>query len=155
MLEKHECSGYGQEVDVWACGVVLYTLLVGFPPFWHRKQLMMIRQIMEGHYSFTSAEWADISQSPKDLISQMLVVDPNIRLNINQCLSHEFLTATRSRRGSVTASDIKTFNPRKAWRLVIIRVMFLVRISRLKSTPEPLSLHTAALSPYQMRLFIS
>jgi len=152
MVEKHECSGYGQEVDVWACGVVLYTLLVGFPPFWHRKQLMMIRQIMEGHYSFASAEWADVSQSPKDLISQMLVVDPNTRVNINQCLSHEFL-ANISRRGSLGASNKKKFNPRKAWRLVIIKVRFIVRISRLKGIPEPLSLHTAALSPYKMKLF--
>jgi len=161
MVEKDECTGYGQEVDVWACGVVLYTLLVGFPPFWHRKQLMMIRQIMEGKYSFASAEWADISQSPKDLISKMLVVDPNTRLNINQCLNHDFFHTNRSRRGSLaklstdTSPNIptKTFNPRKAWRLVILTVKFLVRIRRLKATPEPLSLKTASKSPYKMRMF--
>jgi serine/threonine protein kinase len=43
MVERDECDGYGKEVDVWACGVILYTLLVGFPPFWNRKQLAMIR----------------------------------------------------------------------------------------------------------------
>ena len=43
MVETSECEGYGLEVDIWACGVILYTLLVGFPPFWHRKQLLMIR----------------------------------------------------------------------------------------------------------------
>lgn len=161
MVEKHECNGYGQEVDVWACGVVLYTLLVGFPPFWHRKQLMMIRQIMEGNYSYASAEWADISQSPKDLIAQMLVVDPNTRLNIQQCLTHEFLHMNRSRRGSlgkiscdpVPLIPTKTFNPRKAWRVLILTVKFVVRIRRLKATPEPLSLQTASVAPYKMRLF--
>jgi len=159
MVEKHECHGYGQEVDVWACGVVLYTLLVGFPPFWHRKQLMMIRQIMEGNYSFASAEWVDISQSPKDLISQMLVVEPTNRVNIRQCLFHEFFMTSRSRRGSMakisleSAPPMKIFNPRKTWRIVILRVQFLVRIRRLKATPEPLSLKTAAESPYKMRMF--
>lgn len=152
MVERHECSGYGQEVDVWACGVVLYTLLVGFPPFWHRKQLMMIRQIMEAKYSFESAEWADISKSAKDLISKILVVEPNLRLNINQCLTHEFFIASRSRRGSL-ATPSKTFKPRKVWRLVITAVKFIVRIRRLKATPEPLSLKTASVSPYKMRMF--
>lgn len=76
--------GYSQEVDMyvcaqgnpakqicivsphlslcsWACGVIMFTLLVGCPPFWHRKQMVMLRNIMEGKYSFTSPEWADIS----------------------------------------------------------------------------------------------
>lgn len=45
----------------WACGVIMFTLLVGCPPFWHRKQMVMLRNIMEGKYSFTSPEWADIT----------------------------------------------------------------------------------------------
>ncbi|KAG8238870.1 hypothetical protein J437_LFUL017672 [Ladona fulva] len=45
----------------WACGVVMYTLLVGCPPFWHRKQMVMLRNIMEGKYSFASPEWDDIT----------------------------------------------------------------------------------------------
>ena len=36
MVEQDECDGYGFEVDIWAGGVVLYTMLAGFPPFWHR-----------------------------------------------------------------------------------------------------------------------
>jgi len=158
MVERHECAGYAQEVDVWACGVVLYTLLVGFPPFWHRKQLMMIRQIMEAKYSFDSAEWADISKSAKDLISLMLVVEPSDRLSINQSLMHEFFHTTMSRRGSKTSESlpslpVKTFNPRKTWRVVLKTIKFVVRISRLKATPEPLSLKTASVSPYKMRMF--
>lgn len=39
----------------------MFTLLVGCPPFWHRKQMIMLRNIMEGKYSFTSPEWADIT----------------------------------------------------------------------------------------------
>jgi len=156
MVERHECAGYAQEVDVWACGVVLYTLLVGFPPFWHRKQLMMIRQIMEAKYSFDSAEWADISKSAKDLISLMLVVEPSERLSINQSLMHEFFHTTR--RGSKASESlpslpVKTFNPRKMWRVVLKTIKFVVRISRLKATPEPLSLKTASVSPYKMRMF--
>ncbi|XP_065364347.1 phosphorylase b kinase gamma catalytic chain, skeletal muscle/heart isoform isoform X1 [Calliphora vicina] len=82
--------GYGREVDIWACGVVMFTLLVGCPPFWHRKQMVMLRNIMEGKYSFTSPEWADISEDPKDLIRKCLVVDPAQRITVQEVLHHPF-----------------------------------------------------------------
>jgi len=57
------------------CGECLFmywhdvlTRLVGCPPFWHRKQLIMVRMIMEGKYSFASPEWDDISENAKDLV---------------------------------------------------------------------------------------
>lgn len=64
-----DAEGYGKEVDLWACGVIMYTLLVGFPPFWHRKQMIMLRNIMEGKYEFCSPEWDDITEEAKDLVS--------------------------------------------------------------------------------------
>lgn len=60
--------GYRLEVDMWAIGVIMYTLLCGAPPFWHRKQMQMLRMIMEAKYSFGTPEWDDISQPPKDLV---------------------------------------------------------------------------------------
>ncbi|TNN04003.1 hypothetical protein fugu_001032 [Takifugu bimaculatus] len=60
--------GYGKEVDLWACGVILFTLLAGSPPFWHRKQMLMLRMIMEGRYQFSSPEWDDRSDTVKDLV---------------------------------------------------------------------------------------
>ena len=71
MYENSE--GYAKEVDLWACGVIMYTLLVGFPPFWHRKQMIMLRNIMEGKYEFCSPEWDDITEQPKDLVSQAFI----------------------------------------------------------------------------------
>ena len=86
--------GYGMEVDMWACGVILFTLydalirmknkqqkriflififfyfrLSGSPPFWHRRQVIMLRMIMEANYSFSSPEWDEISEKAKDLVS--------------------------------------------------------------------------------------
>ena len=52
--------------------------------------MVMLRNIMEGKYSFSSPEWADISESPKDLIRQLLVVDPDKRISIQGALSHPF-----------------------------------------------------------------
>ena len=130
-----------------------------------RKQLMMIRQIMEGRYSFSSAEWSDISHSPKDLISRMLIVDHKERLTVNLCLQHDFISPEyNNRRESRTSETLSTslatmtvienkFDAKRVWRLGLRAVQFLVRIRRLKATPEPLSLATAATSPYKMRAF--
>lgn len=69
-----ECSmnddhpGYGKEVDMWSTGVIMYTLLAGSPPFWHRKQMLMLRMIMSGNYQFGSPEWDDYSDTVKDLV---------------------------------------------------------------------------------------
>lgn len=71
----------------------MFTLLVGCPPFWHRKQMIMLRNIMEGKYSFTSPEWVDISEDPKDLIRKCLVVDPEKRITAKEALAHPFFNA--------------------------------------------------------------
>jgi len=53
--------------------------LVGCPPFWHRKQLIMVRMIMEGKYSFASPEWDDVSENAKDLVRlQQLKLIPGL-----------------------------------------------------------------------------
>lgn len=57
----------------WACGVIMFTLLVGCPPFWHRKQMVMLRNIMEGKYSFTSPEWAEISGEKRENFGEVIV----------------------------------------------------------------------------------
>lgn len=52
----------------WSIGVIMYTLLAGSPPFWHRKQMLMLRMIMSGNYQFGSPEWDDYSDTVKDLV---------------------------------------------------------------------------------------
>ena len=113
MCERNECDGYSFEVDAWACGVVMYTLLVGksihilllsadsgfdptgTPPFWHHRQLNMIRLIMRGNYSMEGPTWQTVTSETKDLIKKLLVVNPKDRLTIEQALQHEVFHAQR------------------------------------------------------------
>lgn len=142
MYESSE--GYDKQVDIWACGVIMYTLLVGFPPFWHRKQMVMLRNIMEGKYEFCSPEWDDITEAPKDLISKLLVVDPKKRLTASEALDHCFFKA-------VVAIQKRAFNAKKTFQFGILCVRALVRIRRLRYTPEPLSLNIARTNPYRIK----
>ncbi|XP_033337821.1 phosphorylase kinase gamma isoform X2 [Megalopta genalis] len=137
-------DGYQQEVDVWACGVIMFTLLVGCPPFWHRKQMVMLRNIMEGNFSFTSPEWADITEAPKDLIRKLLVVEAKKRISIKEALEHHFFHTVELK--------AKSFNARKRFQLAIICVRAVVRIKRLHTTPEPLSTQVACTDPYRIKI---
>ncbi|KAK9876005.1 hypothetical protein WA026_011121 [Henosepilachna vigintioctopunctata] len=139
-----DSPGYSYEVDIWACGVIMYTLLVGCPPFWHRKQMIMLRNIMEGKFSFSSPEWNDISEAPKDLICKLLVVDPKKRISIKDALRHPFFFTMKIHH--------RVFNPRLKFQWAIRVVQAMVRIQRLKYTPEPLSIETARIDPYRLRL---
>lgn len=53
--------GYRMEVDMWVCGVIMYILLCGVFFFWYRKQMQMLRMIMQVNYIFGSLEWDDVS----------------------------------------------------------------------------------------------
>jgi phosphorylase kinase gamma subunit len=136
-------KGYGNEVDIWASGVIMYTLLVGFPPFWHRKQMIMLRNIMEGKYEFCSPEWDDITDQPKDIIRRLLVIEPHKRLTASECLHHEFFQQAHTR--------LAEFNARHTFQMAILAVRALIRIKRLKFTPEPLSVEIAKYDPYRMK----
>ncbi|XP_022122597.1 phosphorylase b kinase gamma catalytic chain, skeletal muscle/heart isoform isoform X1 [Pieris rapae] len=168
-----DAPGYGKEVDTWACGVIMFTLLVGCPPFWHRKQMVMLRNIMEGRYSFTSPEWLDISEDPKDLIRRFLVVEPGDRIDINDALEHQFFHtklwdqdvtplkksfSTAGRRMSridQIAMAIKSsgFDARARLRLALVTVRAAVRLRRLPHTSaRAIPLHEALADPYTLRM---
>ncbi|XP_042252305.1 phosphorylase b kinase gamma catalytic chain, liver/testis isoform [Thunnus albacares] len=142
MDETH--SGYGQEVDLWACGVILFTLLAGSPPFWHRKQMLMLRMIMEGRYQFSSPEWDDRSDTVKDLISRLLVLDPAVRLTAEQALAHPFFRQYQK-------EDVRLFIPRKTFRVLIVTVLACIRIYSRYRRARPLTREVLARDPYSLR----
>jgi serine/threonine-protein kinase Chk2 len=80
-------AGYSKAVDLWACGVILYILLVGYPPFQEND----FDAILHGRYNFNHARWKGVSNAAKDLVSQLLQVDPLRRLDVHQALAHPWL----------------------------------------------------------------
>ncbi|XP_026996260.2 phosphorylase b kinase gamma catalytic chain, liver/testis isoform [Tachysurus fulvidraco] len=142
MDETHE--GYGKEVDLWACGVILFTLLAGSPPFWHRKQMLMLRMIMEGRYQFSSPEWDDRSDTVKDLISRLLVLDPSVRLTAEEALTHPFFLQYQK-------EDVRLFSPRKTFRVLILTVLSCIRMYCHYNRSRPLTREHLIRDPYSLR----
>jgi len=102
---EDDSLGYGKEVDVWAAGVTMFFMLSGTCPFWHRRQLIMIRHIREGKYSFSAPIWMDVSEMAKDLVSKLLIIDPEKRLTASQALQHPFLALS----GQRNANSVRRF----------------------------------------------
>jgi len=85
-------GGYGVECDLWSLGVILYIMLVGYPPFNDEKpKKTVFEQIKTGDYDFNEQFWSGISQSVKDLISLLLTVDPHKRLTVSEALQHPWV----------------------------------------------------------------
>ncbi|KAI3386652.1 hypothetical protein SNEBB_007750 [Seison nebaliae] len=81
---------YGTSCDMWSLGVIMYILLVGFPPFYSHHQAPMSAgmktRIQSGQYTFPSPEWDNISQDAKDIITRLLNTDPDSRMTIKELI---------------------------------------------------------------------
>lgn len=85
-----ETRGHSFEVDIWSMGVILFTLLVGKPPYESKDVKSTYQRILANQYSFPSH--VPISQHAKDLIGSMLQTKPENRPSLKQISSHPFLT---------------------------------------------------------------
>jgi len=86
-------EAYEKEIDLWSVGVITYILLCGFPPFFDDGSNMgqLFDQIMSGEYEYPDEYWADISDEAKDLIDNLLLVDPEERFTAAQALVHPWI----------------------------------------------------------------
>ena len=85
-----QVEGYDERCDMWSVGVVTYILLGGYAPF-EGEPDELAQFIIQGSYEFHDKYWADISESAKDMIHNMLQVDPQVRLTAIEALSCEWM----------------------------------------------------------------
>lgn len=89
---------YSREVDMWALGCVLYTLLCGFPPFYDDQIDVLTEKVARGQYTFLQPWWDEISIGAKRCVASLLTVDPNKRYDINQFLNDPWLNELEYRK---------------------------------------------------------
>ncbi|XP_063290951.1 calcium/calmodulin-dependent protein kinase type II subunit gamma isoform X11 [Pelobates fuscus] len=133
---------YGKPVDIWACGVILYILLVGYPPFWDEDQHKLYQQIKAGAYDFPSPEWDTVTPEAKNLINQMLTINPTKRITADQALKHPWVcqrsTVASMMHRQETVECLRKFNARRKLKGAILTTMLVSRnfsVGRQTSAP--------------------
>ncbi|XP_028827423.1 calcium/calmodulin-dependent protein kinase type II subunit beta isoform X16 [Denticeps clupeoides] len=144
-------EAYGKPVDIWACGVILYILLVGYPPFWDEDQHKLYQQIKAGAYDFPSPEWDTVTPEAKNLINQMLTINPAKRITAQEALKHPWVcqrsTVASMMHRQETVECLKKFNARRKLKGAILTTMLVSRnfsVGRQTTAPAAVSAAAAA-----------
>uniref|UniRef100_A0A8C6TZJ4 calcium/calmodulin-dependent protein kinase n=1 Tax=Neogobius melanostomus TaxID=47308 RepID=A0A8C6TZJ4_9GOBI len=139
-------EAYGKPVDIWACGVILYILLVGYPPFWDEDQHKLYQQIKAGAYDFPSPEWDTVTPEAKNLINQMLTINPAKRITAQEALKHPWVcqrsTVASMMHRQETVECLKKFNARRKLKGAILTTMLVSRnfsVGRQSTAPAAVS----------------
>ncbi|XP_056112267.1 calcium/calmodulin-dependent protein kinase type II subunit gamma isoform X19 [Rhinichthys klamathensis goyatoka] len=144
---------YGKPVDIWACGVILYILLVGYPPFWDEDQHKLYLQIKAGAYDFPSPEWDTVTPEAKNLINQMLTINPAKRITADQAIKHPWIcqrsTVASMMHRQETVECLRKFNARRKLKGAILTTMLVSRnfsVGRQHTSPATPTTSTAAMA---------
>ncbi|XP_053306542.1 calcium/calmodulin-dependent protein kinase type II subunit gamma isoform X5 [Spea bombifrons] len=153
---------YGKPVDIWACGVILYILLVGYPPFWDEDQHKLYQQIKAGAYDFPSPEWDTVTPEAKNLINQMLTINPTKRITADQALKHPWVcqrsTVASMMHRQETVECLRKFNARRKLKGAILTTMLVSRnfsVGRQTSAPVVAATSAANLAEQATRSLLN
>ena len=93
-------GNYDEKCDVWSCGVILYIMLCGYPPFNGETDDDILVAVKKGKYDFPKEEWSSVSKEAIELIKGMLTYEPNKRLSALDCMSQSWFIKNKGKNTS-------------------------------------------------------
>jgi len=118
-----EGARYGTKCDMWSLGVIVYILLGGYPPFIEDNQRELFRKIKRGSYEFHAEYWGGVSSEAKELIQQLLTVNPNQRISAEEALKSKWMTgddeALAKQDLGLNLQELKKFNAKRKFKAAV------------------------------------
>lgn len=150
-------GSYDHKSDVWSCGVMMYVLLCGYPPFYGDTDGQILAMVKKGEFDFPEEEWADVSKDAKDLVSVLLTFDEKKRCECKVALEHSWFQknkeANNGKVGSNFASKLKAFHNtgklKKVALTAIARSLPAAQIKELTQTFKTLDVNGDGTLTYQ------
>jgi calcium-dependent protein kinase len=93
VLKKH----YDEKCDLWSCGVILYILLSGRPPFGGENDKEIMERVAVGKYDIQSSPFNKVSKAGIDLIQKLLIMEPKKRISAQEALLHPWFKENKSK----------------------------------------------------------
>jgi serine/threonine protein kinase len=125
---------YDQQADMWSCGVIIYILLCGYPPFYGKNEKELFEKILSRKFEFHDRFWGKISAEAKDLINTLIEPNPLKRLTSKQALQHPWIKR-QIENGDENMSDVliqlKRFNAARKFKKGVLAVLAANRFSEL------------------------
>ncbi|KAI8074091.1 kinase-like domain-containing protein [Gongronella butleri] len=125
VLLRHK---YGAPVDMWAVGVITYTLLCGYQPFQAEDQAELTDEITHARYEFHERYWRNVSQDAKDFIRSLLTLDPAKRPTASDALKNKWMTGKDALDVDILDTVRENFNARRKFKSAIRAVKAMNRL---------------------------
>jgi calcium/calmodulin-dependent protein kinase I len=140
-IPKEQRPCYNEKCDIWSAGVIIYILLGGYPPFFDESRKKLFQKIKSGIFEFHPQYWENISAEAKDLISQMLTVDPTKRPSAAELLNHPWIHKDegdlKEKDLKGTLAELKRFNGKRKFRAAVDAVLATQRITNIFVARHP------------------
>ena len=79
---------YNEKCDLWSCGVILFILLIGNPPFRGDSKKEILNSVLKGVYTISGQDFFNLSKNAIDLIKKLLTINPEKRISAEEALNH-------------------------------------------------------------------
>ena len=114
---------YNTQADMWSVGCLIFMLIGGYPPFQDDTHRGLFRKIRGSNFTFHNTYWKNVSVQAKQLITNLLTVDPDERLRASEslvslwCMERDVNLSNRDLSGSIR--ELNKFNARRKFRSAV------------------------------------